>query len=211
MFSNYECNRGAPKGRAAQRFAQCLPWPFSTQARKKSIEINPGKYYIRPPPPLTPFLAQRGFYREGGGEPPRQEFYTPPLSYIYIYIHTPPTPRRVFSPGVLRSKAFFDPILVVFRDFCKSDFWHPYFYRVFGYFRWFRWFLVILVFLAIFDNFGDFGDSGDRQVGWGSSTRRGGGRKARALPRKFIFLGFRRREPGLRHPRLPEGPKSPKN
>ena len=26
--------------------------------------------------------------------------------------------------------------------------------------------------------------------GWGSSTRRGGGRKVRALPRKFVFLGF---------------------
>ena len=29
-------------------------------------------------------------------------------------------------------------------------------------------------------------------MGWGSSMRRGGGRKARALPRKFVFLGFRR-------------------
>ena len=36
--------------------------------------------------------------------------------------------------------------------------------------------------------------SGDRPVGWGSSTRRGGGRKVRALPRKFVFLGFRREE-----------------
>ena len=26
-------------------------------------------------------------------------------------------------------------------------------------------------------------------MGWGSSTRRGGGRKVRALPQKFIFLG----------------------
>ena len=79
----------------------------------------------------------------------------------YLF-HSAPTPhppaRRVFSPGVLRSKDFFDPIFVVFRDFCKSYFWHPYFYRVFGYFRWFRWFLVILVFLVIFNNFGDFGD-----------------------------------------------------
>ena len=32
--------------------------------------------------------------------------------------------------------------------------------------------------------------SGDRPVGWGSSTRRGGGRKVHALPRKFVFLGF---------------------
>ena len=47
----------------------------------------------------------------------------------------PPLICRVFSPGVLRSKDFFDPIFVVFRDFCKSYFWHPYFYRVFGYFR----------------------------------------------------------------------------
>ena len=62
---------------------------------------------------------------------------------------------RVFSPGVLRSKDFFDPIFVVFRDFCKSYFWHPYFYRVFRILRRFRWFLVFLVF---FGNFGDFGE-----------------------------------------------------
>ena len=34
-------------------------------------------------------------------------------------------------------------------------------------------------------------------MGWGSSTRRGGGRKVRALPRKFVFLGFGRDEPGM--------------
>ena len=34
-------------------------------------------------------------------------------------------------------------------------------------------------------------------MGWGSSTRRGGGRKVRALLRKFVFLGFRGREPGM--------------
>ena len=34
-------------------------------------------------------------------------------------------------------------------------------------------------------------------MGWGSSTRRGGGRKVRALPRKFVFLGFRREESGM--------------
>ena len=34
-------------------------------------------------------------------------------------------------------------------------------------------------------------------MGWGSSTRRGGGRKVRALPRKFVFLGFRREEFGM--------------
>ena len=39
--------------------------------------------------------------------------------------------------------------------------------------------------------------SGDRPVGWGSSTRRGGGRKLRARPRKFVFLGFRREESGM--------------
>ena len=33
-------------------------------------------------------------------------------------------------------------------------------------------------------------------MGWGSSTRRGGGRKVRARPRKFVFLGFRREESG---------------
>ena len=37
----------------------------------------------------------------------------------------------------------------------------------------------------------------DRLVGWGSSTRRGGGRKVRALPREFVFLGFRREESGI--------------
>ena len=39
----------------------------------------------------------------------------------------------------------------------------------------------------------NFLGSGDR---WGSSTRRGGGRKVRALPRKFVFLVFRREESG---------------
>ena len=39
--------------------------------------------------------------------------------------------------------------------------------------------------------------SGDRPVGWGSSTRRGGGQKLRAHPRKFVFLGFRREESGM--------------
>ena len=34
-------------------------------------------------------------------------------------------------------------------------------------------------------------------MGWGSSTRRGGGRKVRALPRKFVFLGLGREEPGM--------------
>ena len=34
-------------------------------------------------------------------------------------------------------------------------------------------------------------------MGWGSSTRRGGGRKVRALPRQFVFLGFRKEESGM--------------
>ena len=34
-------------------------------------------------------------------------------------------------------------------------------------------------------------------MGWGSSTRRGGDRKVRALPRKFVFLGFGREESGM--------------
>ena len=42
-----------------------------------------------------------------------------------------------------------------------------------------------------------FFGSGDRPVGWGSSTRRGGGRKLRARPRNFVFLGFRREESGM--------------
>ena len=29
-------------------------------------------------------------------------------------------------------------------------------------------------------------------MGWGSSTRRGGGRKLHARPRNFVFLGFLR-------------------
>ena len=33
-------------------------------------------------------------------------------------------------------------------------------------------------------------------MGWGSSTRRGGGLKVRSLPRKFVFLGFGGREAG---------------
>ena len=33
--------------------------------------------------------------------------------------------------------------------------------------------------------------------GWESSTRRGGGQKIRALPRKFVFLGFRREASGM--------------
>ena len=37
-------------------------------------------------------------------------------------------------------------------------------------------------------------------MGWGSSTRRGGGRKLRARPRNFVFLGFRREESGIRTP-----------
>ena len=39
--------------------------------------------------------------------------------------------------------------------------------------------------------------SGDRQVRWGSSTGRGGGRKLRALPRNFVFPGFRGEESGM--------------
>ena len=37
-------------------------------------------------------------------------------------------------------------------------------------------------------------------MGWGSSMRRGGGRKVRALARKFVFLGFEERKldvPGI--------------
>ena len=43
----------------------------------------------------------------------------------------------------------------------------------------------------------NFFRSGDHPVGWGSSTQRGGGRKVRALPRKFVFPGFRREESGM--------------
>ena len=34
-------------------------------------------------------------------------------------------------------------------------------------------------------------------MGWGSFARRGDGRKVRARPRKFVFLGFRREESGM--------------
>ena len=53
---------------------------------------------------------------------------TPPLFY------TPPTLRRVFSPGVLRSKDFFAPIFVVFRDFYKVSFGTPIFIGFWGIF-----------------------------------------------------------------------------
>ena len=43
-------------------------------------------------------------------------------------------------------------------------------------------------------------------MGWGSSTRRGGGRKVRALPRKFVLLGFRREESGMSRTLLPGYP-----
>ena len=43
-------------------------------------------------------------------------------------------------------------------------------------------------------------------MGWGSSTGRGGGRKLRALPRNFVFLGFRREESGMSRKSLPGCP-----
>ena len=43
-------------------------------------------------------------------------------------------------------------------------------------------------------------------VGWGSSTRRGGGRKVRARPRKFVFLGFQREVSGMSRKILPGCP-----
>ena len=39
-----------------------------------------------------------------------------------------------------------------------------------------------------------------------SSTRRGGGWKARALPLKFVFLGFRREESGMHFARMSRTP-----
>ena len=49
---------------------------------------------------------------------------------------------------------------------------------------------------------------GPETAGWGggSSTRRGGGGKVRALPRKFVFLGFRREEPGMSRDFCPDVP-----
>ena len=40
---------------------------------------------------------------------------------------------------------------------------------------------------------------GPETARWGGGlvTRRGGGRKLRARPRKFVFLGFRREESGM--------------
>ena len=48
--------------------------------------FSPGRNYIRPPPPPTPFLAKRHFPGEGGGgvyfEAPRgRNFIRPPLLY----------------------------------------------------------------------------------------------------------------------------------
>ena len=61
----------------------------SDPKRRKSREL------LYTPPPLTPCLPHRAFFREGGGcifwSPPQQEFYTPPLCC------TPPTPGRVFA------------------------------------------------------------------------------------------------------------------
>ena len=62
---------------------------------------------IYAPPPLPPFLAKRHFPGEGGGgvysgAPRGRNLYTP-------LFYTPPTLRRVFSPGVLRSKNFSSP------------------------------------------------------------------------------------------------------
>ena len=56
-------------------------------------------------------------------------------------------------------------------------------------------------------------------MGWGSSTRRGGGQKVSAFPRKFVFLGFRREESGMSRefcrdvpdPWVPRGPCDRKN
>ena len=93
------------------------------------------KFYT---PPFPPHFWLKGIFQGGGGgvgvyilsphaagilyAPP---FYTPPPFIHPPPFYTPPTPRRVFSPGVLRSKDFFDPIFVVFRDFCKSFFGAP--------------------------------------------------------------------------------------
>ena len=92
-----------------------------------------------PHTPLSPIFWAEGICKGRGcvyiSEVPRDRICT-----CLPFLIRPPTSRRVFSPGVLRSKDFFDPIFVVFRDFCKSYFWHPYFYR----------------FLGIFGDFGDF-------------------------------------------------------
>ena len=58
----------------------------------------PGRNYIRPPPPLPPFLAKRHFPVEGGGgvyfEAPRgRNFIRPPPFY------TPPTPLGGYFQG----------------------------------------------------------------------------------------------------------------
>ena len=69
-------------------------WDFSGTMEKP---INPGRKYIRPPPPLSPFLAKRHFSGEGVGvyilRPHAAGIlYAPPPPF-----YTPPTPRRVFS------------------------------------------------------------------------------------------------------------------
>ena len=43
-------------------------------------------------------------------------------------------------------------------------------------------------------------------MGWGSSARRDGSRKVRALPQKFVFLGFGSEEPGMSREFLPGCP-----
>ena len=64
---------------------------------------------------------------QGGGmcifwNPPRQEFYTPPPSFMH-----PPPLEGYFHLACCVPRIFFNPIFVVFRDFCKSYVWHPYF------------------------------------------------------------------------------------
>ena len=152
----------------------------------RDFRETPSRDKLYPPPPSPHFWPKGIFQGRGVGgvyfEAPRGR------NFIRLFpFYTPPTPRRVFSPGVLRSKDFFVPIFVVFRDFCKSYFWHPYFYRVF---RDFRWFSVILVFLVTFDNFGDFG-----QLFFAQQEReRERERKKRKIEKKIVKLSERKKE-----------------
>ena len=91
-------------------------------------------------PPLPPFSWGQKAFLGGGGV----VYFEAPAAGLYM--PTPPTPRRVFSPGVLHSKDFFSalflfgPIFVVFQIFDKVIFGTP----------------IFIWFSVIFGNFSDF-------------------------------------------------------
>ena len=79
--------------RRTHRVCRRTQWVLSSETvLSKQYSARFLRNYIRPPPPLPPFLAKRHLSGEGGWgvyfEAP-QEFYTPPF-------YTPPTPSSIF-------------------------------------------------------------------------------------------------------------------